>query len=236
VTNLVFELQNDKHLREYRVFQHSNIVSLWDMIPFAADFWFVLYRNLAQKVARSESMELMQPSIEKLKGLFEEIGRPFPPPDITDNLPVMTEEAFTQLRQYFEEIEFSCTEMSLGKIIGIIQDGKGQTTFPEIRSAVNEFMTILEYEAKSRLFFMMPPKRAHFYEMSGTFLGQEVLDRFLALRDFDAEGFYEDADEVGNCFATDRYTACVFHLMRVMERCLRKLAKDLGACRATGVI
>jgi hypothetical protein len=41
-------------------------------------------------------------------------------------------------------------------------------------------------------------------------------------------GFQEDADEAGKCFAVGRYTACVFHLMRIMERCVQKMGRDLG--------
>lgn len=37
----------------------------------------------------------------------------------------------------------------------------------------------------------------------------------------------EDIKEVGNCYATDRNTACVFHCMRVVEYGLRALAKRL---------
>src|ERR1051326_3208944 len=37
----------------------------------------------------------------------------------------------------------------------------------------------------------------------------------------------EDAEEAGKCFALGRYTACVFHLMRVMERGVQRLGKKL---------
>jgi hypothetical protein len=36
-----------------------------------------------------------------------------------------------------------------------------------------------------------------------------------------------DVREAGNCYATGRYTACVFHLMRVAEHGLRGLARNL---------
>lgn len=37
----------------------------------------------------------------------------------------------------------------------------------------------------------------------------------------------EDIKEAGNCYATGNNTACVFHLMRVVEHGLRALAKRL---------
>jgi hypothetical protein len=39
---------------------------------------------------------------------------------------------------------------------------------------------------------------------------------------------YRDAEEAGKCLAYDRGTACVFHLMRIMERGLRALGASLN--------
>jgi HEPN domain-containing protein len=38
----------------------------------------------------------------------------------------------------------------------------------------------------------------------------------------------EDIAEAGKCFALTRYTACVFHLMRVMELAVQELGKRLN--------
>jgi|ERR1035441_279969 hypothetical protein len=37
--------------------------------------------------------------------------------------------------------------------------------------------------------------------------------------------------EAGNCFTLDRYTACVFHLMRALDICLTRLESSLGIPR-----
>jgi hypothetical protein len=42
------------------------------------------------------------------------------------------------------------------------------------------------------------------------------------------EGARADITEAGNCYAAGRNTACVLHLMRVMEHALRALATSLG--------
>ena len=49
--------------------------------------------------------------------------------------------------------------------------------------------------------------------------GEKVFDAFPSARN--------DIMEAGNCYSTDNFTACVFHLMRVAERGMRVLAKDL---------
>ena len=41
-----------------------------------------------------------------------------------------------------------------------------------------------------------------------------------------------DIGEAGNCFALERYTACVFHLMRTMEIGLTVLAKKFNVSTA----
>ena len=39
----------------------------------------------------------------------------------------------------------------------------------------------------------------------------------------------EKTQKSGNCFALGRYTSCVFHLMRIMERLVQEFAADVGA-------
>jgi len=51
-------------------------------------------------------------------------------------------------------------------------------------------------------------------------LDAETLMKFPAIR--------LDADEAAKCFATERYTASVFHLMRIMEVGLRALGASLN--------
>jgi hypothetical protein len=56
--------------------------------------------------------------------------------------------------------------------------------------------------------------------------------KYLATDPLKLEGkfppVYRDAEEAGKCLAYDRGTACVFHLMRIMECGLRALGASLG--------
>jgi len=76
------------------------------------------------------------------------------------------------------------------------------------------------YELQNRLVFMVPSDRARHYDTEGTILGEEVTEEWPDL--------FDDADEAGKCFATGRYTASVFHLMRIMEFGLYQLGKSLN--------
>jgi len=62
----------------------------------------------------------------------------------------------------------------------------------------------------------------------GTFCGENVIQKLPDLRD--------DASEAGNCFAFGRYTACVFHLMRIMEVIVQKFAAKIGAKGKDGTL
>jgi hypothetical protein len=75
-----------------------------------------------------------------------------------------------------------------------------------------------EDELRLRIFFTLTPIRMGYYRKSELF-GELVAEKF--------PGASLDVEEAGNCYALDRLTACIFHLMRVVERGLLALAKDL---------
>ncbi|HEY2849107.1 MAG TPA: hypothetical protein VGI97_04465 [Gemmatimonadaceae bacterium] len=70
----------------------------------------------------------------------------------------------------------------------------------------------------------MPPARAVRYLAGPQML--DALGKTLVLDAF--PDLATDIDEAGKCFGTGRFTACVFHLMRVMERGVGEFGKLLG--------
>lgn len=77
-------------------------------------------------------------------------------------------------------------------------------------------------ELRLRSFLFMPTEDAKCYEQDELF-GSEVAHKF---RQADAE-----IAAAGNCYATGNYTACVFHLMRVVEIGARFAVKELDASK-----
>ena len=75
-----------------------------------------------------------------------------------------------------------------------------------------------EAELSARMFFYMPAERAKYFADEPLF-GEAVANKFPKLA--------EDISEAGKCFACGRYTATVFHLMRLMEASLERLVKLL---------
>lgn len=77
---------------------------------------------------------------------------------------------------------------------------------------------VMQDELRERLFMFIPKDQAPWYEKEDGF-GMDVSKAFpLAV---------QDIKEAGTCYATGRYTACVFHSMRVVEHGLRALAKNV---------
>jgi hypothetical protein len=93
-------------------------------------------------------------------------------------------------------------------------------TIADISSALFEVQSRIHDEMSVQLYIQVPAQSAKYYEPDEPPFGDIVFDRFSS-----ASG---DVIEAGNCLALERYTACVFHLMRVMEVGLKALASKLG--------
>lgn len=75
-------------------------------------------------------------------------------------------------------------------------------------------------ELTSSYFLRIPEGRRFFFDQRKPLFGQEVADIFQSAS--------YDISAAGRCFALDEWTACVFHLMRVLEIGLRDMAKNVG--------
>jgi len=78
----------------------------------------------------------------------------------------------------------------------------------------------IQDEMNERLFLYVPAEDAQLYKTSEACLQKSVLDKWPHL--------IEDGSESIKCFALSRYTACVFHLMRVMEFGVQKFGDKLN--------
>lgn len=84
---------------------------------------------------------------------------------------------------------------------------------------IEEIDRIIPIEMKGHLFLHVPGNKAEFYH-KGALFGDAVNTNFPSAK--------HDIIEAGACFAFDRYTACVFHLMRVLEVGLAVFAKKFN--------
>jgi hypothetical protein len=75
-------------------------------------------------------------------------------------------------------------------------------------------------ELSLSLFLHIPSEKMVLYEQKEPLFGLKIMEVFPTA--------ITDIQEAGKCLALGRATACVFHLMRVMEVGLKALAKGLG--------
>lgn len=115
------------------------------------------------------------------------------------------------------QIQLKITAKWIAQALDVIKDG---VLLSEIRRHIWGIMETVEKEMDGRLFLYVPDTRSEFYHGGANeILTKDTLKAFNLLD--------RDARESGNAYACGLYTACVFHLMRVMELGLRATAKSL---------
>ncbi|MGA3327041.1 MAG: hypothetical protein ABSF45_21460 [Terriglobia bacterium] len=116
--------------------------------------------------------------------------------------------------------------LSLKKVERIKEslDEGGAITLDQLHGDIAELHERIIDELESQLFLAVPESKKKYYSSLDPF-GKSVADRFPSA--------IFDAAEAGRCYALNRNTACVFHLMRVMEIGVQKLGDKLGVKLAT---
>jgi len=135
------------------------------------------------------------------------------PPSIRDTL----RPGFENLRDECLKLRLKATHSSMVRLFELLDNSKGN--FGTLRDLAVEAEGRLVDELKEMTCFAVEGEQERLYEAKQLF-GADVANRF--------PGAQVDIEEAGRCLALDRPTACVFHLMRVLERGLQALARDLG--------
>ena len=112
-----------------------------------------------------------------------------------------------------------CADLGLRiscKCIEHILDSGINQTAREVIEKISQLERTIKWEMADKLFMYIPPARAERYDLAEPF-GANVAKNFPSA--------LFDEKEAGNCFASGRYTASVFHLMRALEIALIAFAK-----------
>jgi hypothetical protein len=150
------------------------------------------------------------------------------PPETREQLAQMAADAQAELVEsigaigdLLRKLQRACSALGLRVSLGQAKAAE-QALSPEagpgeVRRLLGELARLVENELSGHTFFFVPPGRAK-YATDKPLAGAGRLGARPA----------EDMAEAAKCFAFARYTACVFHLMRVMEAALPRLARVLG--------
>jgi hypothetical protein len=103
---------------------------------------------------------------------------------------------------------------------GVFDDSRPKLPPVELARECAILRKRIDDQLAGRLFFAIPGDHRDYYEQKLPLFGPTVQD------EFSAAGF--DIEEAGKCFALGRYTACVMHLMRVLEVGLDALKVETG--------
>jgi hypothetical protein len=130
--------------------------------------------------------------------------------------------------QSIEFIRKNCEDIGLTlslKAVNRLSDLRqaNGTTIGDVMDAVHHLQTTIADEVDDKVFMFMPSDRAVYYDQQ-ELLGREVSTKF--------PGIQFDIVEAGNCYATGRGTATVFHLMRIMETGVQAFGTKLGVALA----
>lgn len=131
----------------------------------------------------------------------------------------------SRIRQYLQKTRNECAKLGLTFTVKhlerMLEDvSEGKETFEHMAVGFEELIHRISDEVEEYLFFGIPRERASFYKDAIEKFGQNTVNKFPSIR--------MEVEEAGKCYATGRYTACAFHLMRVIEVGLRALGKSLN--------
>ncbi len=138
---------------------------------------------------------------------------------------VLTKQEIEEARHLFDMLEDECVRVELGQVLQRLRGYRVRSIHPglynnmtltELLRELVELYEALERGLSEKMFMYVPATQAGYYDRSDLF-GAEVSTAFPTT--------VEDMQEAGNCYATGRHTACVMHLMRVLEVGLKRLAK-----------
>jgi hypothetical protein len=208
--NLAFSLSQGKRERETDPFQAYKFVSLWEMLEFYATGFVMIMDFLAD-------LKNNQTFFNDQAWTTEEWGK-----------------QRTKIHKVLDYHQKSFLEMGLvhsakraQKLLALIDSENVHKNHDKIKRQIEDLNEMFVDELRERKLFIVKPDHAKFYRMGSSFIGGNLLAKFSDLR--------EDANEAAACFALSRYTACAFHLMRIMEHTVHKFAGQLDVTFDTNI-
>ena len=119
---------------------------------------------------------------------------------------------------YCDQLGMEKSKNAIEHFLMLLSNAGSPPNFSVVDSQLGGIINSLWRELFVSKFTFIPQKKAHLFEQEKP-LGESVYAAFPSARD--------DAKAAGNCLAADLNTAAVFHLMRIVEIGLRKLARHL---------
>ena len=156
-------------------------------------------------------------TIDIIKGTIQHVNR-FP----VEEKPQALKDNKERLAKTFKTIQRECEELELDgsvRLIKILLVNMGHINIEELTMGIDTLQDMVISEMNDRSYLRIPQIRIGWFDKEDAF-GPKVSKVFSKA--------IPDIKDAGNCYAIGLHTACVFHLMRVLEHGLGALAKDVG--------
>ena len=193
-------------VRPWRIDRYK-LLSWWDMERFSARAFYLIGNSLAVLPGQIAIMAEV------------------PESDLLNLNQDASDKAKAHASKWVSNIQGWCTGIELKSAIqqcNRIQWRLSRNlTYGELCGLIGELKRRISDEMEGQLFFFVPPAYAEYYGSVFPF-GDEVEAAFPST------GY--DIREAHTCYALERPTACVFHLMRVLEVSLVSFGKVFGLC------
>jgi hypothetical protein len=143
-----------------------------------------------------------------------------------------TDEQLLSVLGHLQSLQDTCSKMQLhvsarSMARTILEFKNKRPTMGLARQRYLEWYSCFESEVGGQIYLLVLPHRAGYLSFAADDLeGFEISKLVDGLNDY-PNALY-DAREAGNCFALERFTACVYHLMRVAEFGLVSIARTVG--------
>jgi hypothetical protein len=111
-------------------------------------------------------------------------------------------------------------KMSLNQIGTIVDASRRGETVGQISAHIKQLQARVYEELDSKICFCIPQEKVHYWNPTWL-LDTPIYDSFRSA--------WEEFQRAGHCYAFGENTACVFHLMRIVDFGLRQVAKSIGA-------
>lgn len=139
--------------------------------------------------------------------------------------------AAKDIRYRLDLIEHSCKHARMKRSLERLSEGKLSIVHPDhlpgaaaeyrdLQHELKELRKAIYRDLSEKLFVEIPEPHAQYFDQDELF-GADVAARFPEAN--------KEIKAAGNCYATENYTACVFHLMRAVEVVARKLVIALNS-------
>lgn len=128
-------------------------------------------------------------------------------------------EACRELEDTFHTMELKASRRALSRLKGNLQNNKNFNRVGFVTYA-NDVLLRLRDELETTVFLHLDTNELKFYRPEAPLFGENATKHYPSAQ--------AELDEAGRCLGLGRGTACVFHLMRVMEIGLRAVARRLS--------